>query len=92
MAPVFPARAASSGAGWLPAAVHLQPSFFPRTVSAFMPQLWQKMHAFTSAKLTCNRKHYIRWKEKPPGWERRGSLLPSPWRPSSEPTAARDWG
>lgn len=71
---VFPAKAASPGAGQLPGMMLLQPSLFPKPMTSFMSQLWQKMHEFISPK------HYVDWKKKLPGQERWESLVPSSQR------------
>ena len=78
MALGFPCE--SSLPGHLPGTALSQPSLFPKAVATFMPQLLQKMHEFISAELTCNKRHYIGWKEKPLGQERWASLVPGPRR------------
>lgn len=50
-------------------------------MATFMLQLLQKMFEFISAKLACNKRHYIGWKEKPSEQERWASPVSGPWRP-----------
>lgn len=82
----FPANAASPGAGHLPGSVPSPAS--PPKPRPPSPQLRQEMHAFTSAKLTCHKRHCTGWQEGPGSARFRVPGDPT----SSEPAAARDWG
>lgn len=55
-----------------------------KAMATFTSRLWQEVHEFIPAKLTCNKRHRVVWKKKPPRQERWESLVPGPQTPHSE--------